>query len=35
MIYSIEAVGVYGLSSVVFHNWWDGGRGAWIDGRNK
>jgi len=35
MIHSTEAVGVYVLSSVVFHNWWAGGRGAWIDGRNK
>jgi hypothetical protein len=35
MIYSTEAVGVYVLSSVVFHNWWAGERGAWIDERNK
>jgi len=35
VIYSTEAVGVYVLSSVVFHIWWAGGRGAWINERNK
>jgi hypothetical protein len=27
--------GVCVFSTVVFHSWWAGGRGAWIDERNK